>query len=545
MADDIVAELSTSAYHCAEWELQAAIPRRNPWGEITVTAIMAGTDQAVQRVPAFWDGGDTWRVRLAAAEPGTWRIRTECSDANDRGLHGRQAILKVGPPDSASANPLRSHGPIQIAPNGRHFEHADGTPFHWFADTWWMQMSERVAWPEDFGRLIGRRVEQGFTVVQTVVGFAPDTTPFDGRDANAGGSPWSPGYEVINPAYFQACDRRLAQIIDAGIAPCILGSWGYHLLFMGKERMVEHWRYLVARYAAWPVFWCLAGEGAMPYYLSRDKEGDSARLAAAWPEVAQAVRESDPWRRPLTLHPRRHSWSDTEAPETLDFHMTQSGHMANAPNISLAALAASRERYPDGIVINAEPPYEGHGGANGPDVQRYSFWSSMLSGAAGFTYGAAGIFQANDRERPTGNRPDGGAFDAVFWDEAMRFPGAEQVAAGDRLLRSLGCHRFETHPEWASAELRWGQNAYPYPYRTFAAGIPGECRLIFIPLRWYHWTGPTVHQLEPGLSYDAVYIDPATMARYEAGVAVGDHEGNWQAPTVPLMHDMLLLLTRR
>ena len=28
------------------------------------------------------------------------------------------------------------------------------------------------------------------------------------------------------------------------------------------------------------------------------------------------------------------------------------------------------------------------------------------------------------------NHPDGGAFDAATWDEAMMFPGAEQIAAG-------------------------------------------------------------------------------------------------------------------
>ena len=30
-----------------------------------------------------------------------------------------------------------------------------------------------------------------------------------------------------------------------------------------------HWRYLIARYAAWPVVWCGAGEGNLPCYLEK------------------------------------------------------------------------------------------------------------------------------------------------------------------------------------------------------------------------------------------------------------------------------------
>jgi len=43
--------------------------------------------------------------------------------------------------------------------------------------------------------------------------------------------------------------------------------------------MKRHWRYLVARWGAYPVVWCLAGEGTMPYYLSIAKERDAAEHA--------------------------------------------------------------------------------------------------------------------------------------------------------------------------------------------------------------------------------------------------------------------------
>ena len=281
----------------------------------------------------------------------------------------------------------------------------------------------------------------------------------------------------------------------------------------------------------------------MAYYLSPDRAADSLILEQQWPDVAEAVRQADPWHRPLTLHPRRNSWDDTTAPDGLDFHMIQPGHFADAPKLALTSLTTMQTRYPGHPVINAEPPYEGHGGTNWADIQRYSFWTSMLSGAAGYTYGAAGIFQANDRDRPTGNRPDGGAFDHVFWDDAMMFPGAAQLAAGHKLLISLDHHLFTSHPEWAEVELRRNHESYPLATSAFAAGIPGQCRVVYLPLRWYHWDGPLVHHLEPEVSYRAAYVETDTLRRHELGEIAGDAAGDWQGPTLPHMHDWLLVLT--
>src|SRR5690242_10878203 len=96
--------LMAAAHRFAEWTLMGSRRREDPWGEITVTAVMTGPGAEggkVLRVPAFWDGGETWRVRLMAAGPGMWQVRTECSDASDAGLQGQTATLEVGPADAA------------------------------------------------------------------------------------------------------------------------------------------------------------------------------------------------------------------------------------------------------------------------------------------------------------------------------------------------------------------------------------------------------------------------------------------------------------
>ncbi len=169
---------------------------------------------------------------------------------------------------------------------------------------------------------------------------------------------------------------------------------------------------------------------------------------------------------------------------------------------------------------------------------------ACCSGASAFTYGAAGVFQANDREAADRRyRPDGGAFDAAFWDDAMHFPGAEQIAKGHALLKRLGYHRFTVHPEWASAARAAISRAYRLPVRAFAAGI-GRGRVIYVPLRWYQWDAPLVRALEPGVRYRAAYLTTDTLERHELGTIAGDANGEWRGPVLPYMFDWLLLLER-
>jgi hypothetical protein len=293
------------------------------------------------------------------------------------------------------------------------------------------------------------------------------------------------------------------------------------------------------------VMFCLAGETAMRYYLSPNPiEQDVANLQQAWSRIGKVVRDLDPYRRPLTTHPRSCSFEDLTDHSMLDFHMLQSGHMPSANGWALKLIEKARAQSPRKPTVQAEPPYEGHGGTNGPDVQRYAFWSAMLSGCAGYTYGAAGIFQANDPVRKTPNRPDGGTFDRYTWDQAIHFDGAAQLGKARALLASLPLDRFEPHPEWATAPLRWGQDGYHPPFKIFPAGVAGECRVIYLPMRWYHWDGLVVHQLEPGVRYQVTYVDPATFDTYDVGVARADASGNWTAPGFKYMHDWVVVMKR-
>ncbi|HEY3415840.1 MAG TPA: DUF4038 domain-containing protein [Armatimonadota bacterium] len=525
----------------SEWSFRSSVPYQDPFNEVTLDAVFTAPDGHEQVVPCFWDGGDTWRVRFASPVTGDYRFRTVCSNPADAGLHGQEGAVTIVP--YQGDNPLYQHGPLRVAANGRYFEHADGTPFLWLGDTWWMGLTKRLAWPEGFAELARDRVEKGFNVIQIVAGLYPDMPAFDERGANEAGFPWEPDYARINPAYFTLADRRIHYLVDQGLAPCIVGCWGYFLPWMGIEKMQQHWRNLVARYGAYPVFWCLAGEVIMPYYLSEKKDDDRAFQQDGWAEVGAYVRKIDPYRRPVTAHPGNSGREEIGDPTILDFDMLQTGHgdRQSLPN-TVQTVKRQSEREPHMPVVEGEVCYEGIGEQCRQEVQRLLYWTCMLTGAAGFTYGANGIWQVNSRARLYGPSPHGMAWGEVPWEDAYQLPGSRQLGLAKRLLERYPWWQFTAHPEWI--DPHWSEENY---FGAYAAGVPGKVRVIFYPPG--HWTTGTVKGVEPGVPYRAFLFNPATGKEIDQGPVVPDANGDWQLPPshdswhlFPIFQDWVLVL---
>ena len=249
---------TVEANRMTEVSFESAKTYTDPFNEVTLDAVFTTPDGKTLRVPAFWAGGKTWRVRYASPQTGTHRYRTECSDAANAALHGVAGEVVVTP--YVGTNPLFRHGPVRVADDRRHFAYADGTPFFWLGDTWWMGFVKRLEWPADFQQFTADRRNKGFTVIQIVAGLYPDMPAFDERGLGDAGQPWEKLYARIRPEYFDAADRRIQHLVEQGLTPCVLGCWGYHLPWLGTEKMKQHWRYLIARWGALPVVWCASGE---------------------------------------------------------------------------------------------------------------------------------------------------------------------------------------------------------------------------------------------------------------------------------------------
>jgi hypothetical protein len=424
-----------------------------------------------------------------------------------------------------------------VSASRRHLEHLDGTPFFWLGDTWWMGLCRRLAWPADFQALAADRLAKGFSVIQIVAGLYPDMPAFDERGANEAGFPWEQDFARIRPEYFDMADLRIFHLVGRGLLPCIVGCWGYFLPWMGVERMKHHWRYLLARYGACPVVWCLAGEGIMPYYLTDDREGDIKLQKAGWTELAAFLRNADPWHHPITIHPTDAARNQVEDPSLLDFDMLQTGHgdRRSIPN-TLRLVSEAVAHAPTLPVVNGEVCYEGIGEACRQEVQRLMFWFSILSGACGHTYGANGIWQVNTAERPFGPSPHGMSWGNTPWDAASQLPGSRQVGLAKQLLTRYEWWRMGPHPEWVephATQENWGAPC--------AAGIPGKLRVIFLPSGVW---SIRVKSLEAGVSYRAFLFNPVDGQEVPLGAAGADEAGEWTPPLPrpPVYQDWVVVL---
>ena len=523
----------------AEWSYSSATAYDDPFNQVEVDLVCTDPDGEEIRVPAFWAGEQTWRVRYASPKVGRHFFRTSCSDAGNPDLHGREGQLEVVPYEGG--NPLLRHGPLKVSQSRHHLEHLDGTPFFWLGDTWWMGLCKRWSWPQDLRTMVADRLAKGFSVIQIVAGLYPDMPPFDERGANEAGYPWEAGYARINPAYFDMADLRMAYLVQSGLLPCIVGFWGYFIKFAGAEVLKKHWRNLVARWGAYPVVWCTAGEALMPYYLDRNEvtQGEEYQdmLRATWSDMVRYIRSVDGYGHPVTIHPTRLGHDQVDDPKVLDIDMLQTGHLDGRAN-TVDSLDASLALEPKLPVLTAEVGYEGILESNREEFQRFFFWSSMLSGAMGFTYGANGIWQINRRGKPFGPSPHGNEWGDLPWEDACLLPGSQQVGLGKRLLQRYRWWEFEPHPEWVEPHHSGEDRLQPY-----AAGIPGQVRLIYIP---FPRSGNLkAKRLDPGGKYRCFFYDPKSGREVDRGEVEADAQGDFAVDRPSLWRDWILVLESR
>jgi hypothetical protein len=321
----------------------------------------------------------------------------------------------------------------------------------------------------------------------------------------------------------------------------------------------------VARWAAYPVVFCVAGEVNLAGYdFDAGRDIRDARLAAqleTWTEVAREVHRNDPFDNLVTAHPAQPDGRSLLGdPDVLDINMVQTSHWGyHLPEEAwrrdlgrdlgldeplrmgfvgmLDIIRDTIDQAPPMPVINAEPCYEGILGANWQDVQRFNFWTGWLSGLAGYTYGADGIWQmavAGDSSEQQvskwGNRT---------WREAMHYDGGRQVAAGATWLKQL--------PWWTLRPVPGTRAEAAGRINPFGA-TNDAISLHYLPSRVMEERLHGMRDLPidvPAGDGVARFIDPSTMEEYEIGPIKPGEDGTWQPPELPTYADWLLLVDAR
>ena len=427
--------LVTTVWSPIERSLYAGAKYDNPYTDVIFRAQFEHESGTIHEQRGFWNGEDEWIVRFSPPKPGNWTWKTT-SEPADSGLESHGKFM-VAP--SKRANPLLQHGFLEVADDGRHLRHDDGTPFFWLADTVWAAGAK--ATPEEWERYLRFRSEQGFSVIQ--FNALPQQDASKPHNRLPYGEAWD--YSTPNLSYFEALDRLFALAHEFGLVCAPVALWfNYvpesHDDFEGVPRRPfsateAEWygQYLAARYGAYSPAWVF---GEIDYTPPAD---------AVYDAVTNAIHENTT--HPLCLAHLRGGWTIPEAArEWTDVHYFQTGHIVESSKRSVEAATSHREFEPPLPVINGEPPYEFHHYFDGEtrasrDDVRETAWVSILSGAtAGITYGGHGLwmwhrsgelFTSEGRNMP------------VPWDEALRFPGADDYALLKEILEPYDFWRLE------------------------------------------------------------------------------------------------------
>lgn len=546
---------AAAAARLFEWTFESKKAYGDAFNDVDVDVIFDNGKDS-WRVPAFWRGGSKWTVRFAPPSSGDYGYRLESTDRDNADLNGHAGRVRIAA--YAGANALLKHGPLRVSANGRYFEHADGTPFYWLGDTWWMGLSDRINW-SGFQELTADRKAKGFTVVQACAGLSPsneELPPLDPGFTNEGGSVWDGEFKRINPRFFDFADRRVQLLIDSQILPVLVGAWRQALQQMGSDKLRKHWRYVIARYGAYPVLWIVGGEVYDPPAALLRKDGTAATLnSPGWSDIARFVRATDPYHHPVSVHEVPPPYDTALDDETLtDFDFFQPSHFGwNSIGAEVALLGThySRTSLTKPLVV-AEIGYENLGATHLADFQRTAFWLAMLNGAAGHTYGSGPTFEGNSTDKPLQRGP---RYTFMTWKEGMSYPGSYEIGIGSKLLRRYDWWKFRPHPEWISprgttvlepqstnngfdidllgfidgstdSERVIGESGPRGLWREhggtfrapYAAGIPGQVRVVYMPFfSLFAPVIPTIQKLEPGVRYHAYYWDPMTGTSFDLG----------------------------
>jgi hypothetical protein len=283
----------------------------NYYTDVTCWVELKGPNFA-KRIYGFWDGNNTFKVRIVATSPGLWQWKSSSNQSSDKGLNNQTGSFDAiaWTDEEIAENPNR-HGFIRSTSNGHALQYADGTPFFMLGDTWlagttWRLPFRGAATHEDYvpGPGIGfedavvYRKVQGFNSVSMISCF-----PNWESDNNASTYANSDGIYVRNawekfdylgengkmtaknmrdeygnlpfimskehagvadfnhiiPAYFQSLDKKMQYLSDQGFVALLetvrrdmCPTWKAYYDF--NETYARFVQYLISRYGAYNIF---------------------------------------------------------------------------------------------------------------------------------------------------------------------------------------------------------------------------------------------------------------------------------------------------
>ena len=468
---------------------------------------------------------------------------------------------------SEAATPWEDHGRLQVAANGRYLEHADQTPLLWIGDTAWAMFYKLRR--EEIVDYLDQRHRQGFNVIQAVAYWYPHGedgpgptnavnqyghSPFEGGvddpDTSRakvidGGSPDKPN------DYWDHADFIVRETRRRGLYLALLPCWSRAYVnpqMPGSARVVfspqqarAYGRFLGQRYAKQPhIVWVLGGDAN----ATAGEPGEQFHVYRAMAEgIGQGVtdrtlhwnRQDEGWDElMMTYHPdgapayNSSNWFHGDA--WLDFNGIETWKAIDKVYETVARdYALVKPSKPTMLLEGAyeQGKYPSPSDRVSAQKARQQAFHTFFAGGAGYTYGGFPVWDFT-------REPQNDAYQHT-WRNAMKFPGAPQVATVMRqLLNENDWTSLSPHPELIAGDPGEGQS------QVVAMRSANSDRiLVYLP------TGrPVKINLDLARSTQAIahWFDPRDGHAEEAGQHAGGSTVTFQPPEG--WEDALLVVAR-
>jgi hypothetical protein len=212
-------------YEVFELELTSSQTYSNPFTDVAVTATFSGPSNQQVTAQGFYDGGNTWRVRFAPDEIGTWTYVTDSDDNANSGLNAQSGTFNCVTQNNPA--PVSNHGFIKVDPARKYyFQFSDGTPFYGVGDTAY-GLPNGIS-DEQLDDYLDLRKSQGFNFIRFFASgfpFRVNGDTYAGPIQRSDGLPWQDASDSLwsaqltrpNVAYFQRLDGILAKLKQRGM----------------------------------------------------------------------------------------------------------------------------------------------------------------------------------------------------------------------------------------------------------------------------------------------------------------------------------------
>ena len=451
----------TEKWVACEIEFESSKEYENPVYTVDTDVIFYNKSSGTAlKVPAFWDGGLSWKVRFAPTEVGEWSFYTVCTDTANSGLHHRGGSVSC---KEYSGNlDIYKHGFVKTEPGKNYFMYDDGTPFFYLGDTHWTlaieeidgygsvetqkvagitkELADQYGITSQFDYIINYRVELGYTVIQSQPLYWWDVNDqiwFQDGAENI----FTLGVNDFMLEKFEQYDRYFKIIADYGLVHSNT-QFGYPTTLMsayfgGKitdEQLEKLSRYWVARYSAYPVMWATTQEGDNDYY-GVDR-GDCAATPETnpWLKVIDYVHKYDAYNHPSTCH--QENWNCTIVSNSnfgkLESHTWYAAQYTTPINSSLNWERLREYWNNPGLkpVVNYEGRYDHFW--TGTEGSRAQGWIAYMNGQVGYGYGVQpiwSIFWAQNGITDFNSKDESGEFRMdANWVEGLYADAGKQVS---------------------------------------------------------------------------------------------------------------------